>query len=411
MTDTLSIASPFTLKNGRVIPNRLVKSAMSEQLGLPDRNPGKGLENAYRMWSEGGCGVLISGNVMVDRNHIGEPKNVVLDEQSDLESFRRWAAAATVNGNEFWMQLNHPGKQIPSILNKEPVAPSAVPLGNGLDKAFAMPRALTDDEIVELIGRFGTAAKLAKESGFTGVQIHGAHGYLVSQFLSPRANQRTDRWGGSAENRMQFVLQVYQAIREAVGADFPVGIKLNSADFMKGGFSEEDSTQVIKALADAGIDMIEVSGGTYEAPEMQNDKRAKQSTVQREAYFMDYAEKLRKQVDVPLLVTGGFRSTAGMNAALNSGAMDFVGVGRPMAIDPALPNNAMNDAEYRLDVPHLTTGVKAFDMLAVHNINWYEQQIWRMAKNQQPNPDLGPWKSFATTLVGTGKHVFAKRRA
>jgi len=200
------------------------------------------------------------------------------------------------------MQINHPGKQIPRFLSREPVAPSAIPLGRGLDKLFATPRELADSEIRDIISRFAFVAGKAQETGFSGVQIHGAHGCLVSQFLSPRHNKRTDEWGGSPENRRRFVLAVYQAIRDTVGPDFPVGIKLNSADFMKDGFSEEESMDVVRALSEAGIDLIEISGGTYEAPAMTGFK-AKASN-EREAYFLDYADAVRRHTDVPLMVTG-----------------------------------------------------------------------------------------------------------
>lgn len=406
----ITVADGFALKNGRVIKNRFMKSAMSEQLGEPDRNPGTALVNVYRAWSHGGCGLLVSGNIMIDRAQIAEPKNVVLDEQSDMAAFKRWTEAGTADGNEFWAQLNHPGKQIPSFINKQPVAPSAISLGRGLEKGFNTPRALSGAEVWDVIDRYATAAKLAKAAGFTGVQIHGAHGYLVSQFLSPRHNQRDDEWGGSLENRMRFVLEVYKAIRAAVGDDYPIGIKLNSADFMKGGFTEDDSMQVVKALSDVGIDMIEVSGGTYESPEMVRET-GKESTRQREAFFMDYAEKVRKITDVPLAVTGGFRSTKGMNEALQTQAMDFVGVARPLAIDPALPNNAIANSDYSIDLPTLTTGIKAVDFVAAHNIYWYEHQIARMGANKKPDPGMGAWKSFGKTMLANGKYMLKQRRA
>lgn len=407
---TVTIAEPFVLKNGQTIKNRFMKSAMSEQLGNLAHDPDQGLVNVYDQWSKGGCGLIISGNIMVDRNNLGEPKNVVLDEQSDLDAFRKWTAAGTQNGNEFWAQLNHPGKQIPSFLNKEPVAPSAISLGRGLEKAFNTPRALTTDEVRSTIAKYATAAKLAKESGFTGVQIHGAHGYLVSQFLSPRHNQRDDEWGGSLENRMRFALEVYKGMRAAVGDDFPVAIKLNSADFMKGGFTEEESMEFVKALSKAGIDHVEISGGTYESPEMAQET-PKESTRKREAFFMDYAEKVRKVTDVPLAVTGGFRSTRGMNDALSSGAMDFVGIARPFCIDTDMPNNAIADENYSIDLPHLTVGIKAVDRMAAHNVYWYENQIWRMAKNKAPDPTMSAWKSFGMTMLNNGKYAIRKRRA
>ncbi len=410
MNQTTTIADSFTFRNGRTVRNRFLKSAMSEQLGLPDRNPGEALENLYTTWSQGGTGILISGNVMVDRNHLGEPNNVVLDEQSDLDAFRRWTAAGTLKGNEFWAQLNHPGRQTPGFLTPEPVAPSAIGLGKGLEKAFRTPRALDGAEIDAIIRKFATAARLAKEVGFTGVQIHGAHGYLVSQFLSPDVNQRTDEWGGSPEKRMRFVMAVYQAIREAVGEGFLVSIKLNSADFQKGGFSEAESMRVVTALADAGMDLIEVSGGTYENPEMAKES-GKQSSRQREAFFMEYAEKVRKLVDVPLAVTGGFRSTAGMNEALASGALDFIGIARPLAFEPALPNKALADDAFAIELPHLSTGIKAIDFIAAHNVYWYQNQIWRMGRNKAPKPSLSPWRSFAETMLNNGRHALRRMRA
>lgn len=414
-TQTLSLDTPFTLANGTVIKNRLFKSAMSEQLGDKEHNPTQGLANLYRRWAQGGLGLAMSGNIMIDRSALGEPKNVVLDEQSDLEAFRRWTEAGTAYGTHLWAQLNHPGKQIPNFIVKEPVAPSAIALKRGLEKGFNKPRALEEHEILTIIKKFAMAARLAKQSGFTGVQIHGAHGYLVSQFLSPGHNQREDQWGGSLENRMRFVREVYKAIRAQVGENFPVGIKLNSADFMKGGFSEEDSMQVIKQLSKDGIDLIEVSGGTYESPAMVGvrDIRnpVKESTLKREAYFLDYAESVRQHTATPLVVTGGFRSAKGMIDALNSGACDFVGLARPFAVDPDLPNSAMQNPDYEISLRPLTTGVKAVDKMAMLDITWYEFQLARMADKKAPKPDMSEWLAFAKTLAGAGLYAFRKRRA
>lgn len=411
---TATIAQPMTLKNGRQIKNRLFKSAMSEQLGLPNRDPGDALVNLYQQWADGGCGLLVSGNIMVDRQHLGEPRNVVLDEESDLAAFTKWASAGSSNNTEFWAQLNHPGKQSPAFVNPQPLAPSAIALGLGLEKVFRTPKAMTEEEIQYAIGRYANAAVLAKKVGFNGVQIHGAHGYLVSQFLSARHNQRDDQWGGSLENRMRFALSVYQAIREKVGDDYPVAIKLNSADFMDGAFTEEDSMQVVQALTAAGMDLIEISGGTYESPEMAQEtpnEPVKASTKKREAFFMDYAEKVRALVDIPLVVTGGFRSTKGMNDALATGALDMIGIARPMAIDPNVPNLALASDDYAVALPHLSTGIKAVDKMAAHNIYWYEYQLWRLGKGRAPNPTLSPWRSFFATMALNGKAMWAQRRA
>lgn len=246
--------------------NRFFKSAMSETLADRNNSPTVGLVNLYRRWSRGGAGILMSGNVMVDHNAIGEPGNVAIEDERDLPMLKRWAQAGTQMNTEFWMQINHPGKQSPKSLSKEPVAPSTIPLSGGVAVAFNPPRALTEEEILDLIKRFGNTARIAKKAGFTGVQIHSAHGYLVNQFLSPHHNQREDQWGGNAENRMRFLMEVYREMRRQVGDDFPIGIKLNSADFQRGGFTEEESMQVLKTIDEAGIDLIEISGGNYENP-------------------------------------------------------------------------------------------------------------------------------------------------
>jgi len=410
MSNELTFATPFTLPQGQTLKNRFFKSAMSEQLGDRQHNPPSKLARLYRTWAEGGLGLAVTGNVMIERTALGEPKNVVLDTQSDLAAFRQWAEQGQVNGCQLWMQLNHPGKQIPSYLAKEPVAPSAISLGGGLEYAFNKPRALTEPEILDIIGKFATAARLAKETGFAGVQIHGAHGYLVSQFLSPRHNQRTDQWGGSAESRRRFVLELYRAIREAVGADFPVGIKLNSADFMKGGFTEEESMDVVKALADAGIDLIEISGGTYESPSMVGYK-IKDSTLQREAYFLEYAEKVRKLVATPIVVTGGFRSGRAMLQALNSGATDLIGLARPLAVQPDLPNRLLAEANYRIEMKRPSTGVNLVDRFSGLDIIWYEFQLERIAEGKRTKPDSSAWLAVVNTIGRMGVHAFAKRRA
>ncbi len=405
----VQVSSPLTLNNGFQIKNRFFKSAMSEQLGSRDHGPQEGLVNLYRHWARGGVGLMMTGNVMIDSRALGEPRNVVLEDDRYLPAFRRWAQAGHENGAKLWVQLNHPGKQIPAILNPEPVAPSAIPLGQGLEKVFNTPRALTHEEILEIIERFGRSAALAKQAGFSGVQIHGAHGYLVSQFLSERHNQRTDQWGGSAENRRRFVLEVYKSMRAAVGEEFPIGIKLNSADFMKGGFDEEESMAVIKALSEAGINLIEISGGTYESPEMMGSQR--ESTKRREAFFLDFAEKARKVTDVTFVVTGGFRSGDGMAEALASGATDMIGMARPLVMYPDLPNRILEDPHYKVSVQRPSTGFQWLDLLAALDISWYEQQMHRIAKGKGTKENLGAWSAVFSALMTTGLHTFQKRRA
>ena len=392
MTPQAVLAQAFTLPNGQVIKNRLFKSAMSEALSDRSGHANSALARLYGAWADGGIGLCVTGNVMIDRRALGEPGNVVIEDESGLAALQAWAKAATGQGTQCWVQLNHPGKQSPKGLNKETVSPSAVPFRADMKLMFGTPRELTDAEIRGLIQRFATAAAIVKKAGFTGVQIHGAHGYLVSQFLSPHHNRRTDEWGGTAEKRRRFVLEVYRAMREQVGHDFAIGIKLNSADFQRGGFTEEESLDTIRALSDAGIDLIEISGGTYEAPAMTGVKDkaktapVKDSTRQREAYFLVFAEKARQAVKTPLVVTGGFRSAQGMADAITSGAVDFVGLARALAIEPDVPQRLLAGESPREQVRPIKTGIGAIDKTGLMEVSWYTGQLKRIGKGQPPKP-------------------------
>ncbi|MES2088702.1 MAG: NADH:flavin oxidoreductase/NADH oxidase family protein [Pseudomonadota bacterium] len=418
MTPQAVLSQPLTLPNGVVIKNRLLKSAMSEALGNRDGASTPELVHLYQAWADGGIGLCVTGNVMIDRRAIGEPGNVVIEDDRDMAALKTWAAAATRNGTQCWVQLNHPGKQAPKGLNQETVSPSVVPFRDDMKAFFATPRELTELEVRELIQRFGKAAGIVKQAGFTGVQIHGAHGYLVSQFLSPHHNRRTDEWGGTPEKRRRFALEVYRAMREAVGPDFPVGIKLNSADFQRGGFTEEESLDTIRALAQAGIDLIEISGGTYEAPAMTGVKAdkapPKDSTRQREAYFLAFAEKARQAVKTPLVVTGGFRSAAGMADAISSGAVDMVGLARILAVEPDVPQRLLSGQNPVQQVKPIRTGIHAIDKQGILEITWYTGQLKRIGKGQPPKPgESGLWvfAKMAWHMAMMGKRKPTKLRA
>ncbi len=402
----------LTLPNGSVLPNRLAKSAMSEALGTADNRPTTALCRLYQAWSAGGTGLLITGNVMIDRRALGEPNNVAIEDERDLPMLEAWARAATEAGNACWVQLNHPGKQAPKGLNVETLAPSALGFGPELARFFGVPRELQEAEIEDLIQRFAGAAALVKKAGFSGVQIHAAHGYLISQFLSARHNQREDAWGGDAERRRRFVLAVYHAIRTAVGPDFPVGIKLNSADFQKGGVSEEEARDLMRALDSAGIDLIEISGGTYEAPAMSTGLHRKSSTRQREAYFLSFAEQVRHEVRAPLMVTGGFRTRQGMIEALNSGALDLIGLARPLAIEPDFSARILAGMAPQHSTPaRISTGIGAIDRMALMEVTWYGRQLRRMGQGRRPRPRESALSSLAMTLLESGWHTFRSRRA
>ena len=412
---TPTLDSTFTLPSGQVLKNRIGKSAMSEALATTDNVPTELLSTLYRRWAEGGIGLCITGNVMIDKNALGEPNNVVLENDLHLDKFKAWAKAGVHNGTQLWMQLNHPGKQCPKGLNRETVSPSAVPWEEKMQSFFEVPRELAEDEIQDIIHRFAKSASLAKEAGFTGVQIHGAHGYLVSQFLSPHLNRRTDQWGGTPENRMRFVKEVYRSIRTAVGSDFPIGIKMNSADFQKGGFSEEESLNVMKVLSGLGIDLIEISGGTYEAPAMSGNEKfedsyQKDSTKKREAYFLRFAEKVRNEVSAPLMVTGGFRSGVGMSAALETSALDIVGIARPVAIDPEFPNKVLNDINTESPVKLVRTGIKMIDQMSLMDVAWYTRQLKRIGKGLEPAINENPTIALIKIMISTGFRTFQTKR-
>ncbi len=340
------LAKPLTLPCGVVLENRIAKSAMTEGLSDASGRANESHGRLYRVWSDGGAGLLITGNVMVDWRYLERPGNVVVEDESGLNGLTRWAEAGTAGGNQLWAQISHPGRQCSRMSNMSPVAPSAVQLK--LSGFFGRPRALTEPEILEIVGHYARTAEIVHRAGFTGVQIHGAHGYLVSQFLSPRTNHRDDRWGGALENRARFLLETVRAVRASVGADFPVSVKLNSADFQRGGFELEDASRVAGWLAQEGIDLLEVSGGTYERLKFfeNHDAPAEaESTRRREAFFLEYAQSLRAEIgDVPLMVTGGFRSRAAMIDAVDAGELDVVGLARPLCVDPELPRALLDGA-------------------------------------------------------------------
>jgi len=258
---------------------------------------------------------------------------------------------------------------------------------------YIQPRPLEEEEILDLIERYGNAALLAKESGMGGAQIHGAHGYLVSQFLSPLTNLRTDKWGGSLENRARFVLEIYRNMRKKVGANFPLSIKINSADFQRGAFTEEESTEVIRLLDAEGMDLIEVSGGTYERAAMVGTQQ-KESTKQREAYFIDFIVKVRELINTPLMLTGGFRTASTMNAAVMNNELDFIGLGRPFCVFPNVASELISGDRTDCTVPDLLTGVDKIDMTGMLQTPWNQFQLIRMGKGLEPDINMDLWEVF-----------------
>lgn len=385
------LEQPLTLPCGAVVRNRMCKAAMTEGLAHPDGTASEELERLYGIWSDGGSGILLSGNIQVDGDHLERPGNVIVDSKLSEEAFsalQRMAAAGIRNGNHLWAQISHAGRQTQKIVNPAPKAPSAVRLRLPQSQ-FGEPVALTAEEIESVIERFVGCALTCKEAGFTGVQFHSAHGYLLSQFLSPLTNHREDEWGGTLENRARALIAIVTKAREVLGANFPISVKLNSADFQKGGFDFDDSLTVAKWLADAGVDLLEISGGTYEQPRLLNldgvepieEQSLARSTLAREAYFVDFAKAMREELSMPIMVTGGLRRREVMNHVLETGGADMIGLGRPLCVDADGPNRLLNGEdelarhEDNLSLlPGWLMWLTKFN--AVRTINSFATQFW-----------------------------------
>ena len=411
------ITDQLDLPCGVEIKNRICKGAMTEGLADAQNRATSHHVNLYDRWSSGGAGILLTGNVQVDHRFLERPGNVVIEGQQTNEQLSRlisYAEAGTKNDTHLWMQISHAGRQTPASVAETPVAPSEVQLQMP-GAQFGKPRALSHEEILDIIQKFAHCANIAQDTGFTGVQIHGAHGYLISEFLSPDINLREDEWGGTLEKRAKFLIETVRSVRKAVGVNFPVSLKLNSADFQKGGFSHEDAIQVATWLNEEGLDLLEISGGTYEQPHLVgidmglNPERAekrRESTIAREAYFLDYAKDIRTIFNGPLMVTGGFRSTKGMNNALNENACDVIGIARPFCIDPDIANKLLNN-----NVSETPTLEKTMQLgpgwlglnspfSVIKGINgWGQQAFWclnliRMGEDSDPDLNLGIFKAF-----------------
>jgi 2,4-dienoyl-CoA reductase-like NADH-dependent reductase (Old Yellow Enzyme family) len=364
------LEQPFTLPAGLRLSNRVVKAAMTERLSAFDGRPTAEIVRLYQRFASGGAGMLITGNVMVDARHLEGFGNAVLEDERHLPEFRRWSEAGASHGVPIVVQLNHPGRQAPRTLLQRPVAPSAVPLKRyGF---FATPSPLTQVQIEDIIERFARSAVLAEKAGFAGVQVHAAHGYLLSQFLAPNVNQRDDAWGGSLENRARILLSIVERIRARVGARFALSVKLNAGDFVKGGFALEEAERVLSWLEPRGVDFVEISGGTFERP-ASFGRGLSDTTLARECYFVELARRARSVTSLPLMVTGGFRSARGMREALTSGASDLIGMARPLAVEPDLPRRLLADLDAQAAA--LTLQLPPGPIGALAELYWYRDQL------------------------------------
>ena len=388
-----SLYEPLVLAGGAEIPNRIAKAAMEENMAEDGQLPGEQLFTLYRTWSNGGAGLLVTGNVMVHAEAMTGPAGVVLDVRTPLEPFREWARAAKSGGAKVWMQINHPGRQVKAAMPGVAWGPSAVKVRAGkASRMLAEPTAMTEVQIAETIERFAVTARRAEEAGFDGVEIHAAHGYLLSQFLSPLANQRGDRWGGPLENRARLLLDIVRAVRAAVRPGFAVAVKLNSADFQRGGFDADDARRVIDMLAPLGVDLVELSGGSYESPAMsgravESDRAADAHTLAREAYFLELARELAATSPLPLMLTGGITRRPVAEEVVASG-VDVVGMGTALAVDPELPHKWRTSNEAKVTLAPVKIEDKSIASAAAMSRVRY--QLRRLGRGVGTRPGINP---------------------
>jgi 2,4-dienoyl-CoA reductase-like NADH-dependent reductase (Old Yellow Enzyme family) len=398
----MSLFQPLQLPNGSLIANRIAKAAMEENMADPDHAPSEALLRLYQAWADGGAGLLLSGNVMVDRRAMTGPGGVVLEDDGQLDKFRRWAAIGRSGGAQFWLQINHPGRQTPGNLGQQAWAPSAVALDLGqFSSMFGLPKAMDEEDIADVIRRFARSAQLAEQAGYSGVQIHAAHGYLLGQFLSPLSNLRGDRWGGSLDNRARLLLEVVRAVRAVVAPGFCVAVKLNSADFQRGGFGADDARRVVGMLGGMAVDLVELSGGSYEAPAMQGEARDGR-TLDREAYFLRFASEIAAGATMPLMVTGGIRRREVAEQVL-AGGVAMVGIATALALEPALPHDWRAGGLSHPQMPPLRWKRKPLAALATMAV--VKHQMRRLSRGRAPQPAVSPLLALLADQVRNAVQV------
>ena len=404
-----ALFTPLALPCGLRLPNRIAKAAMEENLAEAGQVPGARLNRLYRAWAEGGAGMILTGNVMVDPRALTGPGGVVLAGETLMDPGRRarfeaWAEAGSAGPGALVMQISHPGRQVYSTQGTETVAPSATKVEiPGFAKMFRPARALTEAEIAEQIRRFADTAEAAESVGFAGVQIHAAHGYLVAQFLSPLTNLREDGWGGTLRNRARFLLEIVRAVRARLRPGSCLGVKLNSADFQRGGFDESDAAQVVEWIGAEGVDFVELSGGSYESAAMMGDTQdgRMSSTAEREAYFLDFVPEIARRCPVPVMVTGGVTRRATAEHVVAQPDIAMVGIARALAFQPDLPTLWQRDAGLEIAVARATWNNKGLAGLA--GMAMTKANLDRLARGRPPVADPGPLRSLVRDQIARAR--------
>jgi 2,4-dienoyl-CoA reductase-like NADH-dependent reductase (Old Yellow Enzyme family) len=391
-----TLFTPLTLASGSTLANRIAKAAMEENLAVAGQLPGAEILGLYRQWAAGGAGLILTGNVMIDGRAMTGPGGVVLQADTPLEPFREWASVAKAGGAQVWMQINHPGRQVYSDLPGVAWSPSDVAVNVGKQShRFARPTPMTEADIAEVITRFADTARQAEAAGFDGVEIHAAHGYLISQFLSPLANRRTDRWGGTLENRARLLIEAVKAVRATVPPGFAVAVKLNSADFQRGGFDAADAEQVIRMLGGLHVDLVELSGGTVESPAMQGQS-ADERTLAREAYFLALARELLATAPMPIMITGGVTRRPVAQQVIASGVA-VVGMANALAMVPDLPRQWQAGQDTAVSRKPIQWKDKT--LAAAAGMAFARHQLKRLAAGKRANPDTKPVVAFVLDRV------------
>ena len=316
------------------LPNRLIRSATAECLADAEGRPQPELRALYRELARGGVGLIIAGHMYVHPSGRASPEMTGIYSDELIPDLTGLVDAVHQENGRIVVQINHGGMQCGDGSVSETIAPSAV------DAPFLQQaaREMTPDEITLIVQAYGQAARRAQEAGFDGVQIHGAHGYLVTQFLSPFVNRRVDQWGGTLEGRMRFLRAVCLAVRQQVGAEYPVFIKLGMMDGVEGGLTVAESVQVVAALAEMGLDAVEISGGIGGPGKRNFNVRPAIRSEADEAYFRPLAQQARLATRLPIALVGGFRSRRVMEDVLEAGDADFISLCRPLICEPDFPN-------------------------------------------------------------------------
>lgn len=365
------LSRPLELPCGVILKNRLTKSAMSDSLGDGKGNATDAQARLYERWAEGGVALSLIGEVQGDPRYPEKPGNLVLGADADLGALRSLARRGSAEGAHLWPQLGHAGA-LSHLPISRPKGPSPLDI-EGLQCA-----GMTSTDIGELPGIYARAAFIAKEAGFGGVQIHAGHGFLLSQFLSPLFNHRTDGYGGSIEARFRLVREVIGAVRQAVGASFAIAIKINSTDKLQGGLTEDEALEVVRMLDQTSIDLIDISGGTY----FPGAASSSDSPSARGPYFLDFARRAKKSTVIPVMATGGFKMRQQAVDALESGAVDMVGIGRAMALNPNLARDWLSGSSGDPKFPTFVTsppgGVTA----------WYSMRLTALAEDREDDFSL-----------------------